>query len=69
MCEEYIKARHTRYYPLKPSALPTGLWLTVGADLFKFKGIYYLILVEFFFSGGPKWLNLVTKKQSQLSKR
>ena len=35
-CEKCIKARHTRYYPSKPSTLPTGLLQTVRADLFKF---------------------------------
>ena len=32
-CEE-CKARHTKYYPLKPSALPRGNWRTIEADFF-----------------------------------
>ena len=47
-CGECNKARHTRYYPLKLSALPRGPWQTVGADLCKFNRTDSVILVYFF---------------------
>ena len=64
-CEKCIKARHTRYYPSKPSTLHRGLLQTVRADLFKFKEKDYLILVDYC---RLMWLNLLTKQQSQCQK-
>ena len=48
MCEKCIEARHTRCYLLNPLVLPRSPWQTVKANLFKFKGRDYLILVDYF---------------------
>lgn len=53
-CNECIKNRKVRHYPLKTSELPTEPWHTIGTDLFEFKGKDYLVMVDYY----SRWIEV-----------
>lgn len=47
-CTECIKEATNRHQPLIPSEFPERPWEIIGMDLFKLKGLWYLILTDYY---------------------
>ena len=54
-CEVCIKERGIRLQPLVNTLRPEGLWEVVGSGLFEFKGVPYVLIVDYF----SRWIEVV----------
>ena len=54
-CDKCIKQENMRRQPLKNTDLPKKPWVQVGTDLFEFRGIPYLLIVDYFL----RWIEVL----------
>lgn len=47
--------RQMRHRPVRTGALPERPWVSVGSDLFEFKGRDYLVMVDYY----SRWIDVV----------
>jgi hypothetical protein len=54
-CEACIKEGVMKHEPLLETPRPEGPWEVVGSDLFEFRGVHYVLLVDYF----SRWIEVV----------